>query len=415
MTKNNNSESIKNPEFRLQLMPKGNEVAKKLSEIEQTKPFQASLFEMLTETDVLTVEGSRNEIPGRNNYSQTIELYDFMPRFVWSHQADIRKEYNGLLPALVRDFQCRGTRFRLTLAPATLIKEGKSIGYYPGLDEDILEIVLRKMYVDRDPKFFDGSPGMIFTIRGLRKELKEQGHSRSHYQVIDSLRILKGAQINCQNLANGKETLFNAIDVLSFGNSDESGEVGADEPCYLIFSSLLAKALKNLYFRRFNYKKVVSYKTKEARLLHRRLSHNFSQSNENVPYSVNLTTLIRDFGLKYENLTKAGIAFKKAFKELRNANVIQPVIPANENEKEKLVLMDKIVSASNTRKVEDYFLTIKTTKAFSFEASNSNVIKNKIEELAEQVIEPEEKKQIQKKAKNSIFPTVNKNSTKDKK
>lgn len=76
--------------------------------------------------------------------------------------------------------------------------------------------------------------------------------------------------------------------------------------------------------------KVVSYKTKEARLLHRRLSHNFSQSNENVPYSVNLTTLIRDFGLKYENLTKAGIAFNKAFKELRNANVIQPVIPANE-------------------------------------------------------------------------------------
>lgn len=66
---------------------------------------------------------------------------------------------------------------------------------------------------------------MIFTIRGLRKELKEQGHSRSHYQVIDSLRILKGAQINCQNLANGKETLFNAIDVLSFGNSDESGKL----------------------------------------------------------------------------------------------------------------------------------------------------------------------------------------------
>ena len=61
--------------------PRRKVVPKKLSQIKQTKPLQLSLFELLTETDILTEDGSRGLKKGKN-YSQTIELYDFMPRFV---------------------------------------------------------------------------------------------------------------------------------------------------------------------------------------------------------------------------------------------------------------------------------------------------------------------------------------------
>jgi len=117
---------------------------KKLNQIKRTKPLQLSLFEILTETDVLTEDGNRGLSKGKN-YSQTIELYDFMPRFVNGHQADLRLNYNGLLPALVKPFESRGVKFSLTLTPATLVqKGGGSISHYPGADEDIVETVLRK-------------------------------------------------------------------------------------------------------------------------------------------------------------------------------------------------------------------------------------------------------------------------------
>jgi len=102
-------------------------VAKKFELIKQTKPIQLSLFEILTETDVLTEDGNKQLQKGKN-YSQTIELYDFMPRFVFGHQADLRRNFNGLLPAMVRDFECRGIPFKLTLTPATLVQpNGESL------------------------------------------------------------------------------------------------------------------------------------------------------------------------------------------------------------------------------------------------------------------------------------------------
>ncbi|HQU85971.1 MAG TPA: hypothetical protein PKY59_22785, partial [Pyrinomonadaceae bacterium] len=143
-------------------------MAKKFELIKQTKPIQLSLFEILTETDVLTEDGSKQLKKGKN-YSQTIELYDFMPRFVFGHQADLRRNFNGLLPAMVRDFECRGVPFRLTLTPATLVQpNGDSVAHYPGADEDILEMVLRKMYIEDNPRLFDGQPGMTFTVNSIR-------------------------------------------------------------------------------------------------------------------------------------------------------------------------------------------------------------------------------------------------------
>jgi hypothetical protein len=341
-------------------------VAKKFELIKQTKPIQLSLFEILTETDVLTEDGNKQLQKGKN-YSQTIELYDFMPRFVFGHQADLRRNFNGLLPAMVRDFECRGIPFKLTLTPATLVQpNGESVAHYPGADEDILEVVLRKMYLEDNPRLYDGQPGMTFTVNKIRKELKKQGRTRSHTQVIESLLILKGSQVSCQNLETKTTVIFNPIDVLSFRTDDDS-----DTPCYLIFSNIVAEALDNLYFRRFNYKRVVGYKSNIARLLHRRISHHFTQSNPKLTYSVNFSTLLRDFGLEYSTLAKAFIKLKEALEEMKDANVIQEFA------------CEGICNSDDPRKIDDYFLKITPTKAFSFEVKNSNDVRNNILDILE--------------------------------
>ena len=363
---------------------------KKYELIKRTKPVQLSLFEILTETDVLTEDGSKQPQKGKN-YSQTIELYDFMPRFVFGHQADLRKNFNGLLPALVREFECRGVPFKLTLSPATIVQpNGESVAHYPGADEDILEMVLRKMYLEDNPKLFDGQPGMTFTVNSIRKELKKQGKTRSHTQVIESLLILKGSQISCQNLRTKTTLIFNPIDFLSFKN-DEDPEM----PCYLIFSSIVAEALNNLYFRRFNYKKVVAYKTNIARLLHRRISHHFTQSNPKLTYSINFSTLLRDFGLEYPTLAKAFIKLKEALKEMKDANVVQEFT------------CELIYSGHDPRKIDDYFIKINPTNAFSFEVKNSNDVRNNILRILEN---SEEERKVsdsnseKSKKSSAIFP-----------
>lgn len=360
---------------------------KKLSQIKQTKPLQLSLFELLTETDILTEDGSRALKKGKN-YSQTIELYDFIPRFVWSHQADVRRNYNGLLPALRREFECRGEAYSLTLKPAILVgRDGTSTSYYPSADEDILETILRKIYLDDSPKFFDGQPGMTFTINQIRKELKRQGRTRSHYQILDSLQILKGSEIVCQNLETGVKLSFNPIDVLCY--TEKSEKEDGNEPCYLIFSKVIAEALESLYFRRYNYQKVIGYKSHIARLLHRRLSHHFTQANENVAYTVNFSTLLRDFGLEYPTLATAIFKFKKAVEEMKKALVIQEF------------KCDAIISPLDSRKIEDYFLTIVPTNNFAFETSASNKVQDNVMRLADSLKDENSSKN---KKKRSIFP-----------
>ena len=98
-----------------------------------------------------------------------------VPRFVFGHQADLRKNFNGLLPAMAREFECRGAAFKLTLTPATIVQpNGESVARYPGADEDIPEMVLRKMYVENNPRLYDGQPGMTVSANNIRKELKNR-------------------------------------------------------------------------------------------------------------------------------------------------------------------------------------------------------------------------------------------------
>lgn len=371
MLRNYSSESPKISELNLELIAEKRKMPKDLNQIKKTKPLQLSLFELLTETDVLTDEGKRELKRGRN-YSQTLELIDFMPRFVWGHQKDLRKDYNGLLPVLQRDFESRGTKYRLNLKAATILAgDGKSIAYYPSADEDLLEVVLRKMYLD-DPQYFDGLPGMTFTIKQIQDEMKSQGHTRSYQDIKHSLVILSESSIECQNLDTDAQIFFRVISTLYFSKSKSP-----DAPCYLIFSKPYAEALEGLYFRRVNYKQVVRYKNNFARLLHRRISHHYTQANNKLDYTVYLTTLVRDFGLQYQNLTKARYDLEKALIEMVEAGVIEKFDPE--------ITFSKVIDPRNTRKIEDYFLTIKMSNNFSFDSSNSNTVTNVVKETAQKL------------------------------
>lgn len=382
MTQNKALNTAKIIQLDLRLTRENNDVPKSLKAVKKTKPLQGTLFQFLAETDVFTEDGSQMQT-GRT-YSQTFELIDFMPRYKFGQQAELRKNYNGLLPALVRDFQCRTIPYQLTLTPAIVVENGESIAYYPSANEDLMETVLRKMYLDGAAQFYDGSPGLSFTINQIRKEMKEQGHSRSHKEVVKSLRILWNAGINCVNKETDLDLSFNVLDTLVLSKKNE-----ADSPCYLIFSKIYGEAIEGLYFRRVNYKQVVGYKSDFARLLHRRISHHFTQAREDLEYTIYLTSLLNDFGLEFPTLAKGFAELKKAVALLKKSNVIKDFD------------FEPVLSSKGYGKYEDYFIKIKPTKTFSFEMSGSNKVKNNVLQIASRAALPPSPEETEKPVKAS--------------
>ena len=63
---------------------------KEFEKLEKSKPLQLMLFEL---------------DPKDKDYSQTIELYDFIPKFNWGKSKRIEGEF---LRTIKRKFECRG-------------------------------------------------------------------------------------------------------------------------------------------------------------------------------------------------------------------------------------------------------------------------------------------------------------------
>src|SRR5690349_17001794 len=104
----------------------------KYSDFTENTDLQLSLFPLL-EHD-------------REDYSHTIELYDFIPKYLFGKP----KRISGMfLKSIERDFVCRKRHYTLKMKPARIVnKKGEERDVYPGKREEMVEDALRKMAAD---------------------------------------------------------------------------------------------------------------------------------------------------------------------------------------------------------------------------------------------------------------------------
>jgi hypothetical protein len=247
---------------------------KQFDQLEKAKPLQLMLFEL---------------DPKDNDYSQTIELYDFIPKFNWGKSKRIEGEF---LRTIKREFECRGKHYHLTLMPAR-IEDGKdgSKEYYPSQREELVEDALRKMMTEGQSLMLDGEAGISFTLYQLQKELSENGHTYSYDELKDAIRVLNGTDLILKDEDGTTEAAFSPIESYGF-----AGE-GKETKTFVRFSPLVTNSIKTGSFRMINYDKAMSLKSVIARQLHKRMSHHYIQASLTNPYDIMLTTIIRDFGL----------------------------------------------------------------------------------------------------------------------
>lgn len=319
-TQNNNSNLVIDVNQRSSVMTiqkrRERDKPKKFEEHNVGVPVQLELF-FLTEKE--------------SDYSNTVELYDFMPKYVWSKQDRINDQF---LERINRTFEFRGREFQLKMDPARLEdKDGVVREYFPGIKEEHVEDILRKMMTEGYGVMLDGEAGIRFTLYQLQKELADHGHTYSYDQIKNAIQVLKGTDIFLEATKTGDQESVNIAfsPIETYGFKDDGGETQT----FVRFSPLVTRSIKQQSYRMINYKKVNEFSNDViARQLYKRLSHVYIYAKIGNTFNIMLTTLIRDFGLTfYEKLGQNAKQVEKALEVLINHRIL--------NKYEKLPIFEK--------------------------------------------------------------------------
>jgi hypothetical protein len=238
----------------------------------------------------------------RDQLSNTIELWDSIPKYAISQQAmnQIRTP-EGLLPRLEKIFVYRKHEYRVCITPAILdAEEGRGDrAYYPSANEELVEDALRKIAAEQYKGFFDKpefKSGAVFSLGMLRKELKKRGHARSYQEIIRSLQTLAGSHIEIL-LPEGKGFAITSFLPALATVSRARWQDDPDSRWVAHFHPLVTQSIDTLSYRQYNYHLMMSHSTQLARWLHKILSHSYINASYTVPYRTSLSSIRRDSGL----------------------------------------------------------------------------------------------------------------------
>ena len=264
--------------------------------LECTHPPEYDLFGNLIPADY-------PDYTGEDGYSNTIELYDAIPKYVSSTRRMGLLRENGIyLKTLRREFQY-GTEkhkrwYKIEITPARLSdKQGNEKEYYPNQRVELVEEALRKIACDQlSAVYLDGFAGVRFTLYQLRKELASRGHTMNYPALIEALKIGHSAGMKL-TFDDGGEINAPIFPVLALTRRREWEEHGRNTRCFVQFHPLVTRSIDEITYRQFHYATGMQLKKPLSRWLFKRLSHVYRQASTKNNYRIAHSTLVRDSGL----------------------------------------------------------------------------------------------------------------------
>jgi hypothetical protein len=263
---------------------KGRDIRGELVTLKRSSPEQLSLFQTF--------------LPDEDKYSNTIELYDAIPKYYPIKKMRDKRVNDTFLPHMDREFEHKGNAYKLTISPGRVIyKDGTAREFYPSFREELVEESLRKIACDRlNGVFLNGQAGVQFTLYELKKELKSRGHDIDILDLIESLKICNLASLSLKD-HTGKALIQSPIfPVLLVASKADWVKNPKQTRCYVQFHPLVTACINHISYRQYDYLTYMAYKHRLARWLHKRLAHNYVQASMMHPYSINLSTILRDSG-----------------------------------------------------------------------------------------------------------------------
>ena len=277
---------------------------KKFEEYKQAKPLQLSLF--------------FNNIAQDRKYTNTIELYDTLPKYYYGNQEREKSKTGEYLPILKRQFEHRGIKHSINISPAAILnKEGKTIHYYPSQREELVEDALRKLACDGRGVFLNNEMGFSFSLYEVQQELKKNKHGYNINEIKEALEICASSMIEIKS-EDGEISLKSPI----FSSLGLKGNENHTQT-FVRFHPLVSLSIKNKSYRQLNYPKYMKHKKMLSRWLHKRLSHYFIQASTSTSYDVKLSTIVINSGMKaYKQITSTREQIIKSLEELTKDEVV---------------------------------------------------------------------------------------------
>jgi DNA-binding XRE family transcriptional regulator len=299
-------------------------IKKDLKDYVQTEPLQLRLFELSKQNS--------------DKYSNTIEMYDSMPKY---HLGGVEREKGKTteaLPVISRDFVYRNKGFKINISPAAIVdkKSGKTISYYPSQREELVEDVIRKIAANKRKRgiYLDEDMAVRFTYYEIEQELLKIGHGYSKAEIKQAIEVCSKTIIEITskdgNQVSQTSPLFPFV-------AKESKEMGGQERVIVMFHPLVTKSVDSGTYRTINYDRLMKLKMYLARWLHKHISHVFTQATEKNPYKIKLSTIVTNSGMKsYEKISHTVIQVKKALDELIKCQTVASYEVEFHKEKNKI-------------------------------------------------------------------------------
>ena len=267
-------------------------------------------------------------------HSQTLELFDAMPKYIFDRHAKATTEVR----ALRRSFSHRGVEYGLRITPAIVERDGKDLGVYPGVREELVFRAILHMAVQqhiglRSKADKDGNLiiSAAFTLSQLRKHLKKTGHEFPIAELDEAILVCRLASFDLRQNGDSARALMSCGIFMFYSGYDEDAatEEGDKSHRYVVFNPLVTKSILERTFRAINYERLMMLESPLARWLYERLSHNFRQAEKSgsisqFGYNLSLETILRESGISAEKRVRDSIdAVRKALLELRNKGVLE--------------------------------------------------------------------------------------------
>ena len=245
----------------------------------------------------------------KEDYSNTVELYDVLPKYIHDDVAKLRTA-DGLLKSLTREFVFKKQEMSLTITPALVKTKDGEKAFYPSTREEIIEDVLRKFATDPNRnEFLDDRLSVKFSLYDLWKELRKIKHPYDYDQIKESLDVLLNTSIKITTKNNKQAFSSHMIETFGVVDYNDNTQIEYDENYskkviyFVRFNSLVSESVKNKTWRVINYEQCMSYKKNISRWLHKRISNMFLNARLEIPYNILLSTIIRDSGMtEYKQL-----------------------------------------------------------------------------------------------------------------
>lgn len=228
-------------------------------------------------------------------YTNTVDLYDIAPRFVFYPSQRTEGKY---LQTIRREFEYGNATYRLLLRPGRIVRpNGEEVDEFPAEREQTVETVILRIATERGRlRVHNDKVRLAFSLYEVQRELRRLRHSLAIDEIKEALSILHTAIVEISRVDKKTTTVLSSssFPILVLRKRDD-----LEEENYVEFNPLVEAAIKQLHYRQINYELLMRIRNPIARWLYKRLFQTFNNVEQGGPLVTSMTakTIARDAGV----------------------------------------------------------------------------------------------------------------------